>query len=187
MRREQRRLGRGRYPIVAGEARYQETRSAHRLFEDLGAFTAGAVALFLLGSLLLLAAVQSPTMLQWTGNAVHDVQSGGIAYYSFQGQSYTLNVPSPAAWSSTVYLDPADPSNAIFGNPVTRWSDIVLVGGPYTASALLLALGFARRSRRRRRSETAGQRSFGEGLDHQAVSRLLDRQRNAHDPARGQP
>lgn len=163
--------------IVAAKARHKETRSAHRLFEDLGAFTAGAVALFLLGSLLLLAAVQSPTMLQWTGTAVHDVQSGGIAYYSFHGQNYTLNVPSPAAWSSTVYLDPADPSNAVFGNPVTRWSDIVLVGGPYTASILLLALGFARRSRRRRLRESPERRSFGEGLDHQTVSHLLDRQR----------
>lgn len=146
------------------------------MFEDLGAFIAGAAALFLLGSLLLLAAVQSPTMLQWTGTAVHDVQSGGIAYYSFHGQSYTLNVPSPAAWSSTVYLDPADPSNAIFGNPVTRWSDIVLVGGPFAASVLLLTLGFARRSRRRRLMERAERGSFGEGLDRQAISRLLDRQ-----------
>jgi hypothetical protein len=163
--------------IVAGEARDKQTWSAHRLFEDLGAFAAGAVALFLLGSLLLLAAVQSPTMLQWTGTAVHNVQSGGIAYYSFHGENYTLNVPSPAAWSSTVYLDPADPSHAMFGKAVWRWSDIVLVGGPYTASILLLALAFTRRSRRRRLKDPNARQSFGEGLDRQTVSRLLDRQR----------
>jgi hypothetical protein len=149
----------------------------HRWFEDMGNFVAGAVALFMMGSLFLVAAVQSPSMLQWSGTAVKAVESGGIAYYSFHGQTYTLDVTSPVLKSDTVYLDPADPSNAMFSNPVTRWTDIASVGGPYTASVLLLTLGFARRSRRRHLQDSGSGVSFGTGLDHVTLDRLLDRQR----------
>ena len=133
-----------------GDTRAKVTTTLHRWFEDTGAFTGFAVALFVVGTLFVLAEVQSPSMLQWTGTAVHDVQSGGIAYYSFQGQTYTLNVPTPASFSSTVYIDPADPSTAMFSNTVTRWTEASTVAGPYAGAVLLLALGFARRSRRRR-------------------------------------
>ena len=164
---------------VAGHARHMTTNRMHRWFEDMGTFVAGAVALFMMGSLFLVAAVQSPSMLQWSGTAVKAVESGGIAYYSFHGQTYTLDVTSPVLQSDTVYLDPADPSNAMFSNPVTRWTDIATVGGPYTASVLLLTLGFARRSRRRRRrlQDSGPGVSFGTGLDHVTLGRLLDRQR----------
>lgn len=135
---------------VAGEARAKVAHTVHRWFEDTGAFTGFAVALFVLGSLFVLAEIQSPSMLQWTGTAVHDVQSGGIAYYQFQGQTYTLDVVSPGSWSSTVYLDPADPSTAMFGGTLTRWTEAGTVAGPYALAALLLALGFVRRSRLRR-------------------------------------
>ena len=130
------------------------TKTVFRWFEDTGVFTGFAVAFFVLGSLFILAEVQSPSMLQWTGTPVHAAQSGGIAYYSFQGQTYTLNVASPGQYSSTVYLDPADPSTAMFGNTITRWTEIATVGGPFAASALLLIIGFARR--RRRRASRAG-------------------------------
>ena len=136
---------------AAGRVWRNGANRVQRWFEDTGAFTGFAVAFLVLGSLFLLAAVQSPSMLQWTGTAVHNVESGGIAYYSFNGQTYTLNVPSPEQWSSTIYLDPADPSIAIFSNTVTRWTDLAAVGGSFAASVLLLALGFARKARRRRR------------------------------------
>jgi len=143
----------------------------------MGTFVTGAALLFVVGSLFLVAAVQSPTMLQWTGTAVKVVENGGIAYYSFHGQSYTLDVTTPLQRSNTVYVDPAEPSNAIFSNPVTRWADIATVGGPYAASVLVLTLGFARRSRRRRLKEHDPGSSFGSGLDHTTLSRLLERQR----------
>ena len=146
--------------MSTGEVKVTQAQSGHAIakvsgtvrqwFEDTGAFTGFAVALLVLGSLFVLAEVQSPSMLQWNGTGVHASQSGGIAFYSFQGQTYTLDVPTPAAFSSTVYIDPADPSTAMFSNTLTRSTEAATVAGPYAAAALLLALGFARRSRRRR-------------------------------------
>jgi hypothetical protein len=123
-------------------------------------------------------------MLQWTGTAVQAVDHGGIAYYSFHGQNYTLDVTSPKLRSSTVYLDPANPSNAMLSNPVTRWTDFATVGGPFAASVLLLTLGFVRRSRRRRRrlKDRGPGLSLGNGLDHGTEGRLLGRRREVDFP-----
>lgn len=131
------------------------THIVNRGCEDLGAFIGGAAALLVLGSLFLLADLQSPSLLQWTGTPVPAVERGGIAYYSFHGQNYTLNVPSPNTSTSTVYLDPANPSDAMFSRPVTRWTEFAGVAGPYASAVLLLILGVARRSRRRRRRLTS--------------------------------
>ncbi len=171
----------------AGDAPDSTNKRMHRWFEDMGAFIVGAAALIIVGSLFLFAAIQSPSMLQWTGTAVNAVENGGIAYYSFHGQNYTLDVTSPLMRSGTVYLDPADPSNAMFSNPLTRWTDIATIAGPYAASVLLLTAGFARRSRRRRLIEHGLQRSFGTGLDHATLGRLRDRQREIDDRHIGRP
>lgn len=129
-----------------------------RWFADMSTFVAIAAALFVLGSGFVLADLQSPSLLQWTGSEVPNVQSGGIAYYSFQGVEYTMNVPSRAAAAgpmpSTVYLDPADPSHATFSRPVTKWVEALVVVGPYATSVLVLAFGFARRSRLSHKSAT---------------------------------
>ena len=134
----------------SGQARAKVSGTVRQWFEDTGAFTAFAVALLVFGSLFVLAEIQSPSMLQWNGTGVHASESGGIAFYSFKGQTYTLDVPTPSAFSSTVYIDPADPSTAMFSNTLTRSTEAATVAGPYALAALLLALGFARRSRRRR-------------------------------------
>jgi hypothetical protein len=124
-----------------------------RWFEDMGPFTWFAAALFVLGSAFILADLQSPSLLQWTGTQVPDVQSGGIAYYSFHGVEYTLDLPVRApgqpAMPGTVVLDPADPSRAIFSRALSKWIEGAVVVGPYATSVLVLAIGFARRSRRR--------------------------------------
>jgi hypothetical protein len=116
-------------------------------------------------------------MLQWTGTAVRAVENGGITYYSFNGQTYTLDVTSPVKNPVTVYVDPAEPSTAMFSNPLFRWTDITSVGGPFAASVLLLTLGVARRSRRRHLKEHDLGVLYGTGLDSRAMSRLLERQR----------
>ncbi|MEP7034783.1 MAG: hypothetical protein ABI662_12245 [Dermatophilaceae bacterium] len=134
----------------SGHAQATVFGTVRRWFEDTGPFTAFAVTFLVLGSLFVLAEVQSPSMLQWNGTGVHASQSGGIAFYSFRGQTYTLNVPTPAAFSSTIYIDPAEPSTAMFSNPVTRWTEAGTVAGPFVVAALLLALGFVRKARRRR-------------------------------------
>ncbi|MHB1474195.1 MAG: hypothetical protein ACYDDU_08765 [Dermatophilaceae bacterium] len=127
-----------------------------RWFADMSVFAAIAVALFVFGSGFVLADLQSASLLQWTGTEVPDVQSGGIAYYSFHGVEYTMDVPMRALGQSpmpsTVYLDPGDPSHAMFSRPLTKWIEAVVVLGSYAASALVLAFGFARRSQRRHRS-----------------------------------
>ena len=68
-----------------------------RWFEDMSTYTWLAAALFVLGSGFILADLQSPSLLQWTGTQVADVQSGGIAYYSFEGVDYTLDLPGTCA------------------------------------------------------------------------------------------
>ena len=129
-----------------------------RWFADMSSFAAIAAALFVLGSGFVLADLQSPSLLQWTGTEVPNVQSGGIAYYSFHGVEYTMDVPLRAAsqgpMPSTVYLDPADPSHATFSRPLTKWIEALVVVGPYATSALVLAFGFARRSRRSHKRTT---------------------------------
>jgi hypothetical protein len=175
-------LGEGAGEVIvtragADQARQQATNRIRRWFDDMGTYIVGAALLVVLGSLFLAAAVQSPSMLQWTGTAVGAVEDGGISYYSFHGQNYTLNVTSTLQHSSTVYVDPADPSNAILSNPVARWTDIASVGGPYAAAVLLLALGLARRSRRRHLRERDPGPSFGGGLDRTTLGRLRERQR----------
>lgn len=151
----------------------ERTSIVHRCFEDMGAFTGGAVALLVLSCLFLLAVVQGP-MLQWTGTAVPDVRSGGINYYSFQGQEYTLALAYREQWSSTVYLDPEDPSHAVFAHPAGRWIQGATVVGPFVGAFLLLAFGFARRSKRRRKrlkdlKDPGHKLSFGKGLDDRTV------------------
>jgi hypothetical protein len=168
----------GATPAGAGAAAEKLTAKLRRWFDGTAAFTASAAVLFVVGSLFLLAAVQSPSMLQWTGTAVHAVEDGGIAYYSFHGVQYTLDVSSPGLGSSTVYIDPSDPSNAMFSNPVIRLAELGSVGGPYAASALLLAFGLTRSARRRRRRLRNPETSFGKGLDQNALARLRERQRD---------
>jgi len=171
---------------VAGDARDRMTNRLRRWFEDMGAFIVGAVVLFLLGSLFLGATLQSPTLLQWTGTAVHSVERGGIAYYSYGGMEYTLDVTSPWLHSGTVYVDPENPSDAMISNPVIRLTELVTIGGPYAASALLLAFGFARRSRRRRLRNRRPEAAYGNGLDPGTLRRLRDRQRPGDDRDEGQ-
>ena len=138
-----------------------------RWFEDMSTYTWFAAALFVLGSAFILADLQSPSLLQWTGTQVPDVQSGGIAYYSFRGVEYTLDLPVRApgqsAMPGTVVLDPADPSQAIFARPLSKWIDATVVLGPYATSVLVLAFGFARRSRRRRLRARLGPAMTGWG------------------------
>jgi hypothetical protein len=149
-----------------------------RWFEDMGPFVVGAAVLFVCGSLFLGANIQSPGVLQWTGTEVHAVESGGISYYSFRGEKYTLDVTSRWVQPDTVYLDPDKPDDAVLGNPVLRWTEFAAVAGPYAASVLLLAFGFARRSRRRRLRRLRPEGAYGSGLDVQTLRRLRDRQRS---------
>lgn len=153
-------------------------RHRFHVFEGTGPFPGFALAFVILGSVFLLAAALSPNTLQWTGQAARGTERGGILFYSYGGQTYTLDDPaaSPAA-AQTVFVDPSNPSNAMLDSPFDRWIDLLTIGGPYAAAALLLATGYLRRARNRHRRRTR-ERSFGDGLDPETVARLLEEQRS---------
>jgi hypothetical protein len=151
-------------------------------FEGTSPFPAVALIVFLLGCGFLLADLLSPSTLLWTGRPVRGTEHGGIVYYSFRGQSYTLDDPATAhVKSRTVYVDASNPSNAMLDNSVNRAVDIATVGGSYGITVLLFAAGFARRAHRRRKRRPEGRSgyrgSFGDGLDPGTVARLLAGQR----------
>src|ERR1035437_226713 len=126
----------------------------------MSTYTWFAAALFVLGSGFILADLQNPSLLQWTGTEGADVPRGGVAYYSFNGVGYNLDMPIRApgqsAMPSTVVLDPENPSQAMFSRPLSKWIEATVVVGPYATSLLVLAFGFARRSQRRRLRATLG-------------------------------
>ena len=160
-------------------------------FEGTSPFPGVALVVFVLGCGFLLADLLSPSTLQWTGQAVRGTERVGIVYYSFRGQEYTLDDPASAhVTSRTVYVDPSNPSNAMLDNTLNRAVDIATVGGSYVLSALLVAVGFARRGRRRRKRRLGTRDSrgtFGEGIDPDTVARLLARQRQGGKAHRGHP
>lgn len=119
-------------------------------------FTAGAVALAVFGTLMLLLELEDPsTNVYWTGRPVQGVVDRGIIYYFVGGEQYTIDVAGrwgPASPEpTTVYVDPGDPSHALRDRAL-RWFDLLAVAVWPVASALLLVWGqLVRRKRARDR------------------------------------
>jgi hypothetical protein len=145
-----------------------------------------ALCFVALSGLFFLTAILSPTVIQWTGTPVHSTYRGGIVYYSYRGQNYTLDDPSAATFhETTVWLNPANPSDAMLDNPLDRDIDIASIIGPLLVAAVLLALGLRRR--RRLDAAAAGPREeFGQGIDR-ATMGLLAEQRARIPSRRGDP
>lgn len=141
--------------------------------------TVVGIALAIVGVLFLLMEAQSPSRLYWTGQAVAGTNSQGIVYYRVGGEQYTVDDTGPVPAHPTpvtVYVDPADPSQALLLKP-TRWIDAVGVLVWFVAAGVCLmvsAIGGARR--RRKRAELAHQGSgYGGGLDSDWISHHLER------------
>ncbi len=126
-------------------------------FDGTAPFPVLALVAFVFGLLVLFAELQSPTVLLWTGTRVPATIDGGIAFYRVHGEQYTLDVPGAHGplgqpRPASVYVDPHDPSTAMLDSS-QRWVEAALVGSGFVVSAVLLAVGFGRRARRRRRRQ----------------------------------
>ena len=148
-----------------------------RWLQGTGPFSGLAVGFLLLGGLFLLIAMWSPSWILWTGHPVPSSERGGIVFYSYRGQNYSLDPPSRFVFhETTVYLEPANPSVAMLNDPVERAIDLVTVGGPVVVAVVLLGFGFRRR-RRWARADAAPRDGFGQGIDRETMAWLRDRQR----------
>jgi hypothetical protein len=158
-----------------------------RAFEGTGPFPAIALALALLGTILLIVTLNSIGGLVWTGTAVHGTEQQGIVLYRYHGVNYSIDdAGSSRTGPRTVYVDPHDPSRAVLNTRASGWLQNATVGVPYVLAAAF-ALESVRRKvgyRRRRRllSTSPDRDTFGYGLDPETVNRLRARQ---HTDAQG--
>ena len=117
-------------------------------YDGSGWFVVGAVVLLVLAALALLVGLQSPDRVLWIGQGVAGTEHYGIVYYSWHGQSYSIDAPGTgSAKAISVYLDPADPSQAMTDNIPDRLVAGLLVLGPVVAALVLLVLGGTRNYR----------------------------------------
>lgn len=117
-------------------------------YDGSGWFVGGAVVLVVIAVLALLLLLQSSDRVLWTGQQVVGTEQNGLVYYRWQGQSYTIDVRGYGSSKAiSVYLDPANPSDAMVDNVYDRMVAGVLVLGPAAAALVLLVLGGTRNYR----------------------------------------
>ena len=122
-------------------------------FDGAGWFVGLAVALFVFALLAVLIGFQSPDSVLWTGQHVTGTEQGGVVYYRWQGQSYSLDASGYGSSNAvSVYLNPSDPSQAVLDNVADRVAAVLLVGVPAAAGVALLVVGGTRNYRWERRN-----------------------------------
>jgi hypothetical protein len=146
------------------------------LFDGAGWFVGLALVLFAFSLIMLLGELQSPDLVLWTGHRVVGSEQGGIVYYRWHGQNYSLDAPGYGSSKAVgVYLDPGNPDHAMIDNVYNRMAVGSLIGVPFAGGVTLLALGLSRgyRSRRRQLRRDVPADGFGLGLDSEFVARRL--------------
>ena len=117
-------------------------------YDGSGWFVGAAVVLVVFALLALLVGLQSSDRVLWTGQRVVGTEHQGIVTYWWHGQSYSLDEPGfRSARTVSVYLNPADPSNAMVDSVLDRTVAGVLILGPVVAAVVLLVLGGTRNYR----------------------------------------
>ena len=145
-----------------------------RWFDGLGLFVGPAIALFVLALLVVVLELHTPEILLWTGHRVVGTEQGGIVFYRWHGQSYSLDAPGyQSSKAVSVFLDPGDANNAVVDNLADRAFVGFLIGGPVAVGAALIATGLIRRSRSRRRRKRGGPRPAIDILDTDVAARNL--------------
>ncbi len=61
--------------------------------DGLGLFIGPAIALFVLALLVVVLELHIPEILLWTGHRVVGTEQGGIVFYQWHGQNYSLDAP----------------------------------------------------------------------------------------------
>lgn len=117
-------------------------------YDGSGWYVAGAVVLLVFAALALLVGLQSSDRVLWTGQGVVGAEHQGVVYYSWHGQSYSIDASGAgSAKAVSVYLDPADPSQAVIDNIPDRVVAGLLIVAPVVAALVLLVLGGTRNYR----------------------------------------
>ena len=121
-------------------------------FDGAGWFVGLAAVLFAFALLAVLLELQSPDLVLWTGHRVAGNEQGGIVSYRWAGQQYSLNANGyGSAQDVSVYLDPANPGNAMIDNLPDRIVVTAFIGGPVAGGLALIVAGLTRKPRRVRR------------------------------------
>jgi hypothetical protein len=114
---------------------------------------------------------------RWTGTSVQGDERGGIVYYTYHGQNYSLDDTSRFD-SHTVYFNPKHPdTSAELGNSAETVVDIASVAVPFLIALAIVAFKARRVWRTRRTRNDPAAVGFGHGLDLEVVHRLLNERR----------
>lgn len=122
-------------------------------FDGAGWFVGLAVALFTFALLAVFLTLQSSDSVLWTGQHVTGTEQGGIVYYRWDGNSYSLDAQGNGSSNAvSVYLDPGNPSHAVIDSAFGRAVAVLLIGVPVAGGVVLLILGGTRNYRWARRN-----------------------------------
>ena len=136
-----------------------------------------SVAVFFLALGLILIPFVLLSSVQFTGTAVQGVDRGGIVYYTYNGQNYTVDDTSRFN-SHTVYLRPKRPdTTAELGNTPTKVLDVAIVAVPFLIAFTITGVEARRYWRFRRAQYKPVPVGFGQGLDHEVLHRLIEKRR----------
>ena len=108
-------------------------------FDGAGWFVGLAVALFTFALLAVFLTLQSSDSVLWTGQHVTGTEQGGIVYYRWDGDSYSLDAQGNGSSNAvSVYLDPGNPSHAVIDNAFGRAMAVLLIGVPVAGGVVIL-------------------------------------------------
>lgn len=152
----------------------------HRLakvFDGTGVQTAIGIVLLALAALFAFLVLSSSGGWQWfSAQTVAGREDTGTVAYTYRGQTYNMDDPlSFRSGPRTVWVNPANPSQAALSVTVARISDSLFVGVPASLGCALVATGLIRK---RRRSHRCGpgvedRSAFGTGIDSETISRIV--------------